>query len=96
MSNGADSVAFSGLSATSAVFTLKGGKYAVAATATFGGGSVKLQRLGPDASTYQSVASASDFTAAGYTALDLPPGVYRFTIATATAVAAEVTAIPQV
>ena len=96
MSNGRDSISFSNIAATTDAFTLQGGKYAVASTATFGGGSVKLQRLGPDGSTYQSVASASDFTAAGYTALDLPPGQYRFTIATATAVYAEVTAIPQV
>lgn len=95
MSNGRDSISFSNISATTAAFKLDGGKYAVAAIATFGGGSVKLQRLGPDASTYQSVASASDFTAAGYTALDLPPGQYRFTIATATAVYAEVTSIPR-
>lgn len=94
MSNGRDSISFSNIATTMAAFTLQGGEYAVASTATFGGGSVKLQRLGPDGSTYQSVASASDFTAAGYTALDLPPGQYRFTIATATAVYAEVTAIP--
>jgi hypothetical protein len=94
MSNGRDSISFSNIATTTAAFTLQGGEYAVASTATFGGGSVKLQRLGPDGSTYQSVASASDFTAAGYTALDLPPGQYRFTIATSTAVYAEVTAIP--
>lgn len=96
MSNGSDSAVFSNIAATTAAFKLIGGKYSVAAVATFGGGSVKLQRLGPDAATYQSVASASDFSAAGYTALDLPPGQYRFTIATATAVYAEVTAIPKV
>ena len=94
MSNGRDSISFSNIATTTAAFTLQGGKYAVASTATLGGGSVKLQRLGPDGATYQSVASASDFTAAGYTALDLPPGQYRFTIATSTAVYAEVTAIP--
>ena len=80
-----DSVLFSNLSSSTAPFTLKGGKYAVAAIATFGGGSVKFQALMPDQSTYLSTSTATDFTAAGYATVDLPPGQYRFTIATATA-----------
>ena len=62
--------------------------------ATFGGGSVKLQRLSLDASTYVSVASATDFSAAGGTIVDLPPGTYRLTVATASAIYAEVAGIP--
>lgn len=85
---------FSNVSASTAQFTLRGGKYGVDATATFGGGSVKLQKLLGDASTFQSVSTATDFTAAGYAVIDLPPGQYRFTIATATAVYAAVTRIP--
>jgi hypothetical protein len=89
-----DGKTFSNISANTAAFTLLGGKYAVAAIATFGGGSVKLQALGPDGSTYLSVASGTDFTAAGYGTVDLPPGQYRFTIATATAVYASVYRVP--
>lgn len=88
------SVKFSNISATTAAFTLTGGKYGAAVVATFGGGSVKLQALGPDASTWLSVASVTDFTAAGYGTVDLPPGQYRFTIATASAIYASVTSIP--
>jgi hypothetical protein len=85
---------FSNISATTAAFPLKGGAYGVAVQATFGGGSVKLQIQAADGSTYLSVSSASDFSAAGYTSLSLPPGQYRFTIATASAVYAEVARIP--
>ena len=94
MSRSIDCVAFSNIAATTAAFNLRGGKYGAEALATFGGGSVKLQRLGPDGSTYQSVSSGTDFAAAGYTTVDLPPGQYRFTIATASAVYAAVTRIP--
>lgn len=56
------------------------------ATATFGGGTVKLQVLLADGSTWVDVAGGS-LTAAGATAvLWLPPGSYRVNIATATAV----------
>lgn len=94
MPQGTDGQAFTGLSANTAAFTLMGGKYGVDATATFGGGSVKLQKLLGDGSTFVSVSSATDFTAAGYASVDLPQGQYRFTIATATAVACAVTRIP--
>ena len=90
-----DGQAFSNIAATTSAFTLKGGKYGAAVVATFGGGSVKLQTLGPDGSTYVSVSSGTDFSAAGYATVDLPPGQYRFTIATATAVYAAVTGIPE-
>jgi hypothetical protein len=96
MSYGGDSHAFSNISASTAAFTLLGGRYMAAAVATFGGGSVKLQCLGPDGSTYLSVnGTAGDFSAAGTSAvLYLPAGQYRFTIATATAVYCSVAAIP--
>lgn len=82
------------VSATPASFHLDGGKYAVDVTATFGGGSVKLQRLGADGATYFSVSSGTDFTAAGYATVDIPRGTYRWLIATATAVYARATRIP--
>jgi len=94
MPTATESVSFSNIGATTAAFQLRGGKYGVSAVATFGGGSVKLQMLGPDASTFLSVLAATDFAAAGYAVIDLPPGQYRFTIATATAVYANICRIP--
>lgn len=94
MATASDGKAFSNIAATTAAFALLGGKYGAAAVATFGGGSVKLQTLGPDGSTWLSVLAATDFAAAGYAVVDLPPGQYRFTIATATAVYASVYRVP--
>lgn len=75
-------------------FTLSGGKYAAAAKGTWGGGSAKLQILLPDGATYVSVASGTDFTADGYGVVDLPPGAYRWTCATASALYLSVSRIP--
>lgn len=94
MPTSSEGAAFSNISANTAAFTLRGGKYAADAAATFGGGSVKLQKLLGDGTTWQSVSSGTDFTAAGYGVIDLPPGQYRFTIATATAVFCAVTRVP--
>lgn len=77
---------FTNISANTSPFTLQGGKYGLDVVATFGGGSVKLQKLAADGTTYVSVSSATDITAAGYATGDCAPGTYRFTIATATAV----------
>jgi len=90
-----DARSFRNISSTPPAFGLLGGKYAVAVTATFGGGSVKFQTLGPDGSTMMSVSSATDFTAAGYAVVDLPPGQYTFTIATATGVSCSVVGVPR-
>lgn len=84
---------FSNTSGNTGGFDLAAGKYAIQAVATFGGGSVKLQRLSVDGTTYVSVSSSTDFAAAGYATVDLPDGTYRFTVATATAVYAEVVPI---
>jgi hypothetical protein len=89
-----DSYTASNIAATTAAFQLQGGLYAIDTVATFGGGSVKLQKLAGDGSTYLSVSSATDFTAAGFASVNLPPGQYRLTIATATAVYAELSRIP--
>lgn len=75
-------------------FKLNGGLYAVSAKGTWGGGSAKLQILLGDASTYVSVASGTDFTADGYATVSLPPGSYRFTCATASALYLNVVRIP--
>lgn len=82
---------FSNISATPTAFTLRGGQYGVTVSATFGGGSVTLQRLAADASTYVTCLTA--FTAAGYASVNLPSGTYKLTIATATAVYADIVAI---
>jgi hypothetical protein len=82
---------YSNISATTAAFTLAGGLYGVLAQATWGGGSVTLQRLSPDASTYITVLTA--FSANGYATVSLPRGTYRFTVATATAIYLEIAAI---
>ena len=84
----------SNASANSSAFTLRGGQYGVTVNATFGGGSVTLQRLSHDGSTWVTVLTA--FTAAGYGSVNLPAGTYRVTIATATAVYVDITSIATV
>lgn len=83
-----DGFTFSNISATTAAFELGGGKYGVYASATWGGGSVTLQAVGPDGTTLVTVLTA--FTANGYASVDLPPGLYKFAVATASAVYASV------
>jgi hypothetical protein len=94
MARAGEAVSFSNIAATTAPFVLRGGEYGVSCTATFSAGTVKLQRLAGDGVTYVSVSAATDFAAAGYSPQYLPAGTYRWTIATATAVYAEVVRIP--
>lgn len=85
------SVLFSNIAATTAAFSLAGGKYAITAHAT-GTGTMGLQVLGPDATTFIAVHTA--FSAVdGFAVVDLPPGSYKFVIATFTAVYASISAI---
>jgi hypothetical protein len=87
-----EAVKFTGIGATTAPFALRGGKYAIAASAT-GTGTMGLQMLGPDGSTFIAVHAA--FAAVtGYVVIDLPPGQYEFVIATFTAVSAMICRIP--
>lgn len=74
-------------------FDLEPGQYACTVVATFGGGSVKLQRLSSDGTTYVSVDSGTDFTANGAANVNLCFGTYRFTVATATAVYADISPV---
>lgn len=91
MFNQVEKNAFSNISATPADFVLRGGQYGVMVNATFGGGSVTLKRKSLDGSTYVQV--LAPFSANGYATVNLPNGTYQLTIATATAVNAEVLSI---
>jgi hypothetical protein len=91
MATSTEAVTFSNISATTAAFTLRGGKYAFTVNATFGGGTVKLQTLGGDGSTWIDVASQ---TANASVAVDVCPGQYRIAIATATVVFVIVGRVP--
>jgi hypothetical protein len=79
---------YANISADTANFTLRGGLYGVSINATWGGGSVTLQRLSNDGSTYITVLTA--FTATGYATVSLPPGTYKLDVVTATAVYVEI------
>lgn len=79
--------------ANSAQFQLNGGAYVLDVVANFNGGSVTLQRLGPDGATFITAATA--VTANGTSgAIALPPGTYQLLVASATALYASVTPIP--
>lgn len=92
-----EAVDYENISATTLPFSLKtGGQYSIQVVATFGGGSVKLEYLGPDGSTYAEWDSThTSFTANGHYETYLPPGTYKWVIATATAVYASICRIPQ-
>lgn len=89
MFNFVETFTASNISATAAAFVVRGGNYGMTVNATFGGGTVKLQKLSIDASTYVDVLS---FTAAGHQNANLPSGSYRFAVTTATAVYIDLTA----
>ena len=84
-------VNFQNVSATPANFHLAGGEYGFVVTATWGGGDVALNMVGPDGSTLVQIV---DMKANGYTTADLVAGNYQLTITTATAVYAGISPIP--
>jgi hypothetical protein len=92
--SGADGQRFSNISAATGSFPLSGGSYGVTVTATFGGGSIALQRQAADDSTW--ITCLTPFTTAGYASVNLPNGTYRFGVATATAVYADIVPIASV
>ena len=55
----------------------KGGNYAFDVAGTFGGATVKLQRLASDGVTWLDVGSDASFTAAGHCLVSIPAGQYR-------------------
>lgn len=88
-----DAVKFNNLGAvTTSAFALFGGKYAVIWQATLGGGSLQLQTLSGDNSTFVPVGTA--LAALGLAVFDLPPGQYRFVIVTSTVNFITITGIP--
>jgi hypothetical protein len=94
MSDPLDAKEFSNIAATTAAFTLNGGCYMVACVGT-GFGTVDLQALGPDQSTWLATPTAAHFTANGTVGpVYLSPGQYRFAVATASAVYASVSGVP--
>ena len=94
MTMATDAKSFSNISADTGAFTLQGGLYAFIASATWGGGAVKLQALSLDGATWIDVPNAS-LTANGFlTPLYLPGGQYQVDVATATAVYVSVVNIP--
>jgi hypothetical protein len=77
-SQAADAHSESNIAATTATFFLKGGTYQMSVVgATFG--TVTLQRLGPDGSTYLTAATA--VAANGIANVTLARGTYRLAIA---------------
>lgn len=73
-------------------FSVLGGRYALGAHATWGGGTLDLKCLMPDGTTF--VACATQMTGDGFQLLDLPAGVYQVAIATATGVQGFVLPVP--
>lgn len=100
----ADSQVFTNISANTSGFAIEpGGLYGVAVVAgTWDSGSVALQRLGPDGSTYINVSQVTystdspvSFSANGYLGgIALCQGTYRFAVTDATGVYAEIIRVP--
>jgi hypothetical protein len=76
---------FSNVSSTTAAFSLLGGKYGLDISGTFSSGSVQIQTLSIDGSTWIPVGSS--VSANGVQVLELPIGQYR------TAVSGSVSAV---
>ncbi len=87
-----DAQTFADIDADTINFYLIGGRYGITATATWGGGSVTFEVLAADGTTWLTAATA--LTADGTALVDLPPGQYRFAVATATAVYLNISAVP--
>jgi hypothetical protein len=91
MATATESISFSNIGANTTSFALRGGKYGVGATAT-GTGTFGLQQLAADGSSWLPVHTAFT-TGQNYVSVDVPPGTYRFAVATVTAVYATIARI---
>jgi hypothetical protein len=78
--NQTENVQFSNISAATAAFELRGGTYVIDAVWT-GAGTVTLQRLGPDGTTYQTAVTALSTSGTPSAAVQLPPGQYKIALA---------------
>lgn len=88
-----DGQTFDNLSATPASFPLGGGRYSLVVNAgSWSSGSVQLQTLSRDGSTWINVGSA--VSADGVASLELPPGQYQLSITSATGVYAVIARVP--
>ena len=87
-------VTWDNISATPANFQLGGGSYEVDVVATFGGGSVTLNRQAKDDAAFVQV--LPPFTANGIQFVDLLAGTYQLTIVNAMAVYARIARIAEV
>lgn len=74
-------------SATGAPAQWRGGRGVFTAVATWGGGNIALQYMGPDGSTWLTVGTA--LAANGLSTFELPPGLIRAAVVTATAAYAQ-------
>jgi hypothetical protein len=83
---------FKNISATPGPFDIQSGQYGVTVKGT-GFGTVTLQRLSSDASTYVTCLTA--FSQNGYQTVNLPDGTYKLTIASASAVYADIEPVIQ-
>lgn len=84
---GTNVILASNASATGAATSWPGGPGTFTAVGTFGGGTVKLQYLLPDGSTWADAGTDTTLTAAGGGIFELSPGAsIRCSITTATAV----------
>jgi len=86
-----ESKKFSSISAPTAPFTLKGGKYALTVV-NAGAGTVDIQVLGPDGATWLDV--SSNITGNGIGTADLPPGQYRINPSGVASITAAITSVP--
>jgi hypothetical protein len=87
-----ESFSWSNISATPAAFTISGGgKFALTAHATWGGGNIQLQRVSTDGSTFVNVGAS--VTADGFSTYDIPRGLYQLAVTTATGVYADLSRI---
>ncbi len=91
-SSGSESHQFSNISATTNSFGLAGGTYAFVVSANWTGGSVQLETLSQDGSTWINVGSS--VTANGFSTVQVAAGQYRVAVVTATAVYCSLSTIP--
>ena len=92
MSLANDGISFDNISATTAAFELYGGRFGIMAHGTWSAGSATLEILADDNMTWLTAATA--LTADGTALVDLPPGQYRWAVATATALYLSLVRVP--